>query len=286
MKKRKIIDIDQEKCNGCGLCIGKCPEGAIQLINGKARLVSDTYCDGLGACIGDCPVGAIHIVEREARPYDERSVMVKIIESGDETIKAHLNHLKEHGEFRYLKEALKVLREEGLNDSFTDEMEKICAKADRHTGAPRGCPGQRIMAFNNGNGEADNEKRLPGSQKSRLRQWPVQLVLVPPSAPYLEGADLLIAADCVPFAYANFHEELLKGRILLIGCPKLDDVDYYKEKLADIFKNNDIKSVTCAHMEVPCCFGIVKAIKDAISDSGKKIAFNDVTISIKGELKR
>jgi len=283
MNKRKVISINEDRCNGCGLCVGRCPEGAIQLIKGKARLVSDIYCDGLGACIGDCPVDAINIIEREAEPYDERAVILKIIEKGPEVIKAHLAHLKEHGELDYLKEALSVLREKGLNDNFVDKIEGVCERKNNFTGFHKGCPGQQAVELT---APEDDLRPVSKTQKSTLRQWPVQLMLVPISASYLKEADLLIAADCVPFAYADFHRELLKGKIALVGCPKLDDAGYYREKLSDILKNNDINSITCAHMEVPCCFGLTKIINDAILNSGKRIPVHDVTISIKGELKK
>ncbi len=228
-RKRKIIKIDEKKCNGCGLCIPNCQEGALQIIDGKARLISDLFCDGLGACIGYCPQGAITIEEREAVPYDERKAM-------------------EHA---------------------------------HSTQGPSGCPGSRMIDFG---------KKIPAGhgkgkigRESQLRQWPVQITLVPPNAPYFKGADLLVAADCVPFAYSDFHEDLLKGKILLVGCPKLDDVGFYEDKITRILKENEIKSVTYAHMEVPCCFGLVKAIESAISNSGKKIPFKNVTITIKGE---
>jgi len=184
MARRKIITIDEKKCNGCGLCIPNCAEGAIRIVDNKARLVSDLFCDGLGACLGHCPQGAISIVERE------------------------------------------------------------------------------------------------------VVQWPVQLRLVPTHAPYFEGADILVTADCVPFAYANFHQDLLKNKILLVGCPKLDDISLYQEKLRQIFTENNIKSVTYAHMEVPCCFGLLPIINQALKESGKKIPFEDITISIKGKLKQ
>ena len=195
MAKRKIINIDEKKCNGCALCLPNCPEGAIQIIDHKARLISDLFCDGLGACLGHCPQGAISIEEREAAPYDEKKV---------------------------------------------------------NTG-------------------------------SKLSQWPIQLRLVPAHAPYFTDAHLLITADCVPFAYANFHQDLLKNKILLVGCPKLDDISLYQEKLKQIFTENNIKSVTYAHMEVPCCFGLLSVINAVLKNSGKKIPFEDITISIKGK---
>lgn len=214
MAKRKIIKIDEEKCNGCGLCIPNCPEGALQIIDGKARLISDLFCDGLGACIGHCPEGAITIEEREAGKYDERKVM-----------------------------DLRNQREPATID------------------------------------------RPLSKGISQLRQWPIQIKLVPAFAPYLKDADLLIAADCVPFAYADFHNELLKGKVLLVGCPKLDDLEYYKKKIIEIFKTNNIRSITYAHMEVPCCFGLIEPIKSAIHASGKDIPFKEVIIGIKGERK-
>lgn len=269
--KRKIIKIDEEKCNGCGLCIPNCPEGALQMIDGKARLISDLFCDGLGACIGHCPEGAITIEEREAVPYDEKKVMENIIKQGKNVIKAHLEHLKEHGDAEHLKEAMDVLKKKNIE---IPQLEKA------HHHMEGGCPGSRVVDINRGK-SAGNGKAVHKSAP-QLGNWPVQITLIPPSAPYLKGADLLIAADCAPFAYADFHEDLLKGRVLLIGCPKLDDAAFYQEKITEIFKNNDIKSVTCAHMEVPCCFGLVQILKAAIQASGKNIPFEDITIGIKG----
>ena len=268
MSKRKVIKIDEDKCTGCGLCIPNCPEGAIQIIDQKARLVSDLFCDGLGACIGHCPEGAIHIEAREAEVYDERKVMENIVKKGENVIKAHLSHLKEHGAIEYLRQAEGYLKEKGIKVDFS-------VKAHAHAHGFSGCPGMKVMDLRKEN------KR--GSRPSQLRQWPVQLMLVPTVAPYLNDSYLLIAADCVPFTYASFHEDLLKGKILLVACPKLDNTEIYQEKLKQIFENNTIKSVTYAHMEVPCCFGLTGIINEAIVQSGKKIPFEQVTISIKGE---
>jgi len=280
MSKRSIIKIDENKCNGCGLCIPNCPEGALQMIDGKARLISDLFCDGLGACIGHCPEGAITIEEREAEPYNEKKVMENIIKQGKNVIKAHLEHLKEHGEGNFLKEALNVLKEKGIENPLGKQ-----AKEKKHVHAHHahegGCPGSRVMDFRETH-RSENKIKVPKGT-SELKQWPVQIKLVPAFAPYLQNADLLIAADCVPFAYPDFHTDLLKDKIVLVGCPKLDDADFYTDKLTQIFKNNEIKSVTCAHMEVPCCFGLIKIVKDALSNSGKDVPFHDVTISIKGE---
>lgn len=281
MVKRKIIDIDLEKCNGCGLCIPNCPEGAIQIIDEKARLVNDLFCDGLGACIGHCPQGAIAIVEREAEKYDERKVMANIVKQGKNTIIAHLKHLKEHNQDEYLRDALDFLKEKNIDVGFGEEA--CQPEAARSAHGFSGCPGSRVMDFRKK--EETPEKETKGSRaESRLRQWPIQLMLVAPSAPYLKNAELLIAADCVPFAYPNFHEDFLKGKILLVGCPKLDDMGIYEEKLTQIIANSGLKSITYVHMEVPCCFGLVGIIQSAILASGIKVPFKEVTVSIKGEI--
>jgi len=275
MPKRNIINIDAEKCNGCGQCIPNCPEGAIQVIDGKARLISDLFCDGLGACIGYCPEGAITIEEREAQAYDERKVMENIVRQGPNVIKAHLEHLKGHGEHKYLQEALSFLKE---------KMIAVPAEGEAGQGAHHGeggCPGSKMMDMRNKEAAKNDKKGV--KLDSQLSQWPVQLMLVPAGAPYFDNADLLICADCVPFAYANFHQGLLKGKILLVGCPKLDNTEIYRQKLMDIFKNNNLRSVTYAHMEVPCCFGLVGIIREAITFSGKDIPFEEVNIGIKGE---
>jgi len=276
MAKRKIIKIDEKKCTGCGLCIPNCPEGALKIIDKKVRLVSDLFCDGLGACIGHCPEGAISIEEREAQVYDEDKAMENIVPQGPNVIRAHLEHLKDHHEDAYLKQALAFLKKKKIIIPFSldDESPRV------HSHGPSGCPGSKVMDF---------KKRDPGVKAScvprvdsQLANWPVQLKLVPPLATYFDNADILIAADCVPFAYANFHPDFVKGKTVLIGCPKLDDAAFYKEKLAQIFKNNSIRSVTCVHMEVPCCFGLVEMVKEAIASSGRKIPFTEETIGIQG----
>lgn len=276
MAKRKIIKIDEEKCNGCGLCIPNCPEGALQIIDGKVRLISDLFCDGLGACIGHCPEGAITVEEREAEKYDEKKVMENIVKQGKNVITAHLKHLKEHNETEFFKQAIEVLKEKNI------ELPHAAGESGEGL-LPCGCPGSMVKDFS---AEKKSGKRKPKSSvsaESQLRQWPVQIMLVPAHAPYLNNADILIAADCVPFAYADFHSDLLKDKILLVGCPKLDDLGFYGERLTQVFKNNNVKSVTYAHMEVPCCFGLIGVIQSAIADSGKDVPFKEVTISIKGE---
>ncbi|MFH1996983.1 MAG: 4Fe-4S binding protein [Candidatus Omnitrophota bacterium] len=279
MAKRKIINIDEKKCNGCGVCIPNCPEGALQMIDGKARLISDLCCDGLGACIGHCPEGAITIEEREAEAYDERKVMDNIIPQGPNVIQAHLEHLKDHGQHEFLKQATDYLKEKKVALPAPGAGPHAHDGGHGHGGG--GCPGSKLMDFTKKKKAAVAGAALGAA--SELNQWPIQIMLVPPFAPYLNNADLLIAADCVPFAYADFHQDLLKGKVLLVGCPKLDDVDLYKEKFTRILKDNNIRSVTCAHMEVPCCFGIVHAAKEAIAKSGKDVPFYDVTIGVQGD---
>ena len=275
---RKIIRIDEDKCTGCGLCIPNCPEGALQIIDGKARLVSDLFCDGLGACIGHCPEGAITIEEREAEAYDEKKVMENIARQGKNVILAHLEHLRDHGQHDYLREAVEFLRERGL------EVPPAFGAAAQPAGPAvfSGCPGARLVDRRGEQGEGESGS---APARSRLRQWPVQINLVPPFAPFLKGADLLIAADCVPFAYAGFHEDLLEGRVLLVGCPKFDDVEAYVERIAEIFRRNEIRSVTVAHMEVPCCFGLIRIVERAIAASGREVPFERVEVGISGERK-
>ena len=240
MVTRKIVEIDEEKCTGCGLCIPACPEGAIQIIDGKARLIRDLYCDGLGACLGECPEDAITIIEREAEEFDEEAV-------------------KEH-------------------------LQEIDAKHAPPTPDFSGCPGSRVMEWKSEREAVQPIEHVSPTQ-SELRQWPVQLMLVNPQADYFHNADLTIIADCVPFAYANTHQEFIKDKTLMVGCPKLDDLGFYKEKMTQIFRLNDINSITTVIMEVPCCTGLSQAVQQAIAESGKDIPFEQVVIGIKGDRK-
>jgi ferredoxin len=285
--KRQIIKIDDEKCTGCGLCIPNCPEGALQIIDRKARLVCDLFCDGLGACIGTCPEGAIEIEEREAEPYDERKVMANVVEQGENVIKAHLNHLKDHGQTEFFNQAVDYLKEHGIPVPGNGKSPGISPGTDEGKTGCSGCPGTRMMVFEEtiDDSKEDVGPGLDIELKSELRQWPVQLQLLNPNAPYLKNADLVIAADCVPFTYPDFHRRFLKGKVLMILCPKLDQtIQGYVEKLADIFKNQEIKSITMIHMEVPCCFGTGQIVQAAMMKSGKKIPVTDFTISIRGEV--
>jgi Pyruvate/2-oxoacid:ferredoxin oxidoreductase delta subunit len=243
MATRKIVRIDEEKCTGCGLCIPNCAEGALQIVDGKAKLITDKFCDGLGACLGHCPEDAITVIEREAENFDEKAVEV------------HLHKQKQ----------AQPKPEPQPAPVFT------------------GCPSSRAMHFKVP--EARTESGSTPPAVSQLTQWPVQLKLVPINAPYFQDADLLIAADCVPFAYPDFHRDFLKEKAVVVGCPKLDDVQLYKEKLTEIFKANAIKSITVPFMEVPCCFGLVKVTEDALAASGKNIPLKKVKIGIRGDIK-
>ena len=226
---RQIIEIDSEKCNGCGACAAACHEGAIEMVDGKAALTREDYCDGLGDCLPACPAGAISFEEREAPAYDEAAVQ--------------------------------------------------SAKAAKTKPLPCGCPGTQVKAIR----PSTEPAAVCGSQTSQLSQWPVQIKLVPVNAPWFDGAKLLVAADCTAYAYANFHQDFIKNHITLVGCPKLDSVDY-AEKLTEILKNNDIRSLTVVRMEVPCCGGIENAVKKALQCSGKFLPWNVVTISTDGRI--
>ena len=232
---RKIIQIDEEKCNGCGACATACHEGAIAMVDGKAKLMRDDYCDGMGDCLPQCPTGAISFIEREAAAYDEAAVLE--------------NKKKKQG----------------------------APQQPMHSG----CPGSRMMQLNREENQKEND--MPQKIKSQLNQWPCQIKLVPVNAPYFNGAKLLIAADCTAYAYANMHQEFMKGKITIIGCPKLDDIDY-SEKLTEIITNNDIQSVTVVRMEVPCCGGLEHAAITALKNSGKFIPWQVVTISVDGRI--
>jgi ferredoxin len=273
--KRRIIKIDDDKCTGCGNCIPDCPEGALQLIDGKARLVSDLFCDGLGACIGSCPEGAISVEEREAEPYNEKKVMGNIVKAGTNTIKAHLKHLDDHGEAAYLNQAIEYLKDNKIDIPEYKEA-SACESGV--------CPGSKTIDMRGASMDEGNMDR-DIKMSSKLRQWPVQLALVNPHAPYFKNADLLIAADCIPFASANFHNEFLSGRTVVIFCPKLDsDINGYIEKLSIIIRDNDIKSIAIVRMQVPCCGGATMIARKATEKSGKQIEAKEHVISLQGEL--
>jgi len=258
---RKVVKIDEDKCNGCGLCVPSCAEGAIQIIDGKARLVADNLCDGLGACLGDCPQDAITIEERVADEFDEAAVD---------------KHLKDVG---------RPPAAHGHVHAAPAHHGGGCPSAQVRSFAPPaggGCPSARLMSIDR---PLQDERPAGGPAPSRLAQWPVQLHLVPPTAPFLREADVLLAADCAPFAYANFHEELLKGKALLIACPKLDNTAPYLDKLTAMIQQSQVKSLTVVHMEVPCCTGLIHLARQAIANSGREIPLETVCIGISGERK-
>ena len=239
---RKIIEIDEELCNGCGQCVPSCAEGALEIVDGKAKVIADIYCDGLGACLGECPTGALTIVEREAVEFDEEAV--------EELLKAKDEKAPPRGET-----------------------------------LPCGCPSTQLRAFAPSTPcQMANNPAEMTTGASELCHWPVQIKLVPPTAPFLKGADLLVAADCTPVAYPNFHRDFLKGRAVMVGCPKFDDAQEYIRKFADIFKTADINSVTVVVMEVPCCQGLPLIVEKGMALSGKKIPTEKVVISTRGEI--
>lgn len=240
--KRRVIEIDEERCNGCGLCVSACAEGALKIVDGKAKVVSDVFCDGLGACLGECPQDALKIVEREAEEFDHRAVEA---------------HLKQQ-----------------------EPTERKVAET-----LPCRCPSTRMQSFAPAEPRRAKEAQPgPWSNQSALSHWPIQIKLVPPQAPFLKGADLLVAADCTPFAYGDFHRDFLEGRVLLFGCPKLDDVEPYVQKFADIFAAADIRSVTVVVMEVPCCQGLPMVVKKGMDMAGKQVPMDKVIISTRGEV--
>ena len=240
--KRNIIQIDEELCDGCGHCVPSCAEGAIVIVDGKARLVAEKYCDGLGACLGECPNGALTIVDREAEEFDEEAVE---------------EYQRSKGE-----------------DKRPEEASMAC-----------GCPSSQIQSFvPPASRESTNEPTIQKTSISALSHWPVQIRLVPPTAPFLKGADLLVAADCTPVAYPNFHEDFLKGKVVMVGCPKFDDVQDYIQKFADIFSTADIKSITVAVMEVPCCQGLPIIVEKGMEMAGKRIPMEKVVIGARGEV--
>jgi Pyruvate/2-oxoacid:ferredoxin oxidoreductase delta subunit len=267
---RKVVEIDEARCDGCGQCITSCAEGAIALVGGKARLVSDVYCDGLGACLSDCPQDAIKVVERDATAFDEAAVQVHLERLG----RAPLPHA-------------------GATVAAAPAARPHAAlpHATAHaTGG--GCPGSAVRELQRPSlsvlKDAPGPAAAPAPRQggSTLSHWPVQLKLVPPTAPWLAGADLLVAADCVPFAYAGFHADFLAGKKLLIGCPKLDDNQAYAAKLGEILSRNDVRSVTVVRMEVPCCGGISWAAREGVARSGKQVPLRDVVIGVDGAVRQ
>lgn len=270
--KRNIIQIDEEKCTGCGQCIPNCPEGALEVIDGKVRLVSDLFCDGLGACLGHCPEGAITVVERESEPYDERKVMENIVKQGENVIKAHLEHLEGHGEEGLLREALEFLKERGIRVDTNKPKEFS------------GCPGSRSLSFG-GQREGAAEAAEAAEARSELTHWPVQLHLVSPMAPHYKGKDVVLSADCVSYALGDFHSRYLKGKSLAIACPKLDEgQEVYLEKLVALMDGAGINTLSVLTMEVPCCRGLLNLAREAQQRAERKVPVKSVVVSVDGKV--
>jgi NAD-dependent dihydropyrimidine dehydrogenase PreA subunit len=298
--KRDILKIDEELCNGCGQCVPNCHEGALQIIDDKVRLVSELMCDGLGACIGHCPEGAITIETREAEPYNETRVMEQMKDKGKNTIIAHLKHLKDHRETGFLQEGVSYLKEHRTELKFN--LEEVMSEVHNHSKGPvaqpqpqpqphvhihqqhdgGGCPGSRTMVIGK---PAQTHNDIPTDQPSELRQWPVQMHLVNPDAPYFRSADLLLAADCVAFSMGDFHSKHLKGKSLAIACPKLDQgTDSYVEKLTAMIDIAKVNTITVMMMEVPCCGGLLHMVRTALSNASRKVPVKKMIVGISGNV--
>lgn len=285
---REIIKIDEDLCNGCGVCVPNCHEGALQIIDGKARLISELMCDGLGACIGHCPEGAITIEEREADAYDEITTISQMVKQGKATMFAHLKHLQDHNETGYLQQALSFIKanREAMPFEISEVHELLHGGREEQTSgggcASGGCPGSAPIAFDAGG----LKMAAPASEMpSELTQWPVQMHLINPAASYFQGADLLVAADCAGFAYGNFHNDFIKGRKMVIACPKLDQgKDIYIQKLVNLIDESRVNTITVVIMEVPCCGGLSQMVKMATQMASRKVPVKEVVIGIKGDV--
>lgn len=291
---REMVKIDEALCNGCGECVPNCHEGALQIIDNKARLVSDLMCDGLGACVGHCPMGAISIEKREAEPYDEAKVMRLMIEKGKNTVIAHLKHLKDHNELDYLKEGEDCLKSQAslpfnlqevidaVHGSSANQAVKNFQITYPHSHGG-GCPGSQARTIVREEDTLISTNRA--SAVSELRQWPVQMHLVNPSAAYFKNADVVIAADCVAFAMGDFHARFLKGKALAIACPKLDSAqDVYLQKITSLVNTASINTLTVVIMQVPCCRGLLQLAKDAINAADRKVPLKLAVVSAEGEV--
>jgi ferredoxin len=299
---RDVVKIDEELCDGCGQCIPSCHEGALQMIDGKARLISDLMCDGLGACLGHCPQGAITIEKREAEPYNETKVMEIMVNKGENTVVAHLQHLKEHNELEFLKEGVQYLQdhEKELDFNIKEVMNRVHhAKAEEEQLAC-GCAGSEARSFTPqsaavaggavstgavSTGTLRVDHPMTGDQPSELRQWPVQMHLINPVASYFQQADLVLAADCVAFSLGNFHAHWLKGKSLAIACPKLDSgLDSYVSKIKSLIDEAKINTLTVMMMQVPCCGGLLQMVKAAAQHAERKVPVKSVIVGVEGEI--
>lgn len=283
--KRTVIKIDEELCNGCGVCVTGCHEGALQLVDGKAVMISDLYCDGLGACIGECPVNAISFEEREAEPYSEEAVIERMIPRGEKVILAHLKHLKDHNELELLKQGIECLKEHDVDIDLSVIYEQVSKKESEPTAC--GCPGSMMREVK----PIATAKFTPVStvmpQPSELRQFPVQLHLLNPNAGFLQGANLLLAADCTAFASGDFHNRFLKGKALAIACPKLDsNIQVYIDKLSEMIDVAQIDTLTVLVMEVPCCGGLIRIAQAARQQAQRNVPMKVIVLSVQGEVKK
>lgn len=297
---RDIIEIDEELCVGCGNCVPNCHQGALQVIDGKVRLLSDLMCEGLGACVGHCPTGAMQVSQREAEPYDEAQVMEKMIAGGANVIRAHLEHLSQHAQHAYLAQALDILKAKGIANPMDStesnprpatpaQTVNIQMAAHGHHGGG-GCPGSMARSLGPARPAAEGSDSGPaasGAQPSELRQWPVQLHLLNPQAPYFQSADVLLAADCTAFAMGGFHRDFLRGKTLAIACPKLDDgQDSYVAKLVQMIDGARINTLTVMIMEVPCCRGLLQLAQAAVAQAKRKVPVKLVMVSLEGAVQR
>jgi ferredoxin len=274
--ERQIIRIDESKCDGCGICCNGCPEGALQLIDGKARLVSEITCDGLGACVGECPTGAIVVETREAAPYDERATLANIVPQGAGTLRAHLKHLFEHGQTTYLEQALAYLAE--IKHPVPEYREKLLHQ---------GCPGSAPRTLVRKPTLAPAPMQPREGMVSQLSQWPVQLHLISPMNPDFHGADLLVAADCVAYAMADFNQQFLAGKKLAIACPKLDQgQEIYLDKLTVLVRDAQVNTITVMIMEVPCCGSLLRLAREAVARAERNIPVKAIIVGINGEIRR
>jgi len=293
--EREIVKIDEELCDGCAECIPNCHEGALQIIDGKARLISDLMCDGLGACLGHCPQGAISIEKREAEAYDEVKVIKLMVEKGENTLIAHLNHLLDHNETGFYNEALKYLTENEKSLPFS--LKTVTAAVEKlspETPAPQqhfhmmpqqgsGCPGSQAMSFKPTT--QATQATVGVDAPSELAQWPVQMHLINPQASYFQGADVVLAADCVAYSLGNFHQKYLKGKSLAIACPKLDSgMDSYIEKITSMIDDAKINTLHLMIMQVPCCGGLSRMVEIAQQKASRKVPVKQTIVGIKGEI--
>ena len=287
--KREVVRIDESLCDGCGLCIPQCHEGALRVIDGKARLVSDLMCDGLGACLGHCPQGAISIEEREAELYDETVVMESMVTKGKNTVTAHLKHLKDHNETKYMKEGIKflTLNEQKLDFNLKEVIHEmhgdVPPTAVLNGDFGNGCPGSRAMTFNRPEAAVEETSGVIGG--SELQQWPVQMHLINPEAPCFHHADVLIAADCSAFAMGDFHHRYLKGKSLVIACPKLDsNQNIYVEKVMRMIDLACVNTITVLVMQVPCCRGLLRMVQSACNAARRKVPVKLVVVDVRGNV--